>query len=175
MMSQPQSDNRREIAIRLVITALITIAITIAVTLLSTVTGGFASDDSAGERRWTIPIVIHLATVVPAFLIGGFLLIRPKGTTLHKALGRLYIALLLITATATIFIGTPGTGIGGSGFSFIHIFTIMAYVSAPYAIWAAKTGRLQDHKDAMQGMYIGLCIAGAFAMLPGRLLQTALF
>ena len=174
-MSDQKADGRREMMIRLAITATITIAITVGVMLLSTLSGGFASDNHQAERRWTVPIAIHLTTVVPAFVIGGYLLIRPKGTRIHKALGRIYIALLLITATATIFIGEPGTGIMGSGFSFIHIFTLMAYVSVPYAIWAARTGRIQDHKDAMQGMYVGLCIAGIFAMLPGRLLQTAVF
>lgn len=174
-MSQRKLDGRRDVMIRMAITATITVAITIGVTLLSTMSGGFASDNTAGDRRWTVPIVVHLITVVPAFFIGGYLLIRPKRTKLHKAVGRIYMALLLVTATATIFIGEPGTGIAGSGFSFIHIFTVMAYLSIPYAIWAAKTGRIQDHKDAMQGMYIGLCIAGGFAMLPGRLLQTTLF
>ena len=159
----------------ILVTAGITIGITFAMMLLSRATGGFASDMPDGSRQWTWPIVIHLATVLPAFLIGGFLLARPKGTRMHRLLGRLYCALMLATATATLFIRSPGAGILGTGFSAIHLFTIMAYTSVPYAIWLIRRGDVKGHRDAMQGSYIGLCIAGAFAFIPGRLLSVALF
>jgi uncharacterized membrane protein len=45
----------------------------------------------------------HLATIVPAFLIGTYLLIRRKGTPNHKLLGKIYMALMLVTATITLF------------------------------------------------------------------------
>ncbi len=174
-MTNEQRDARNALILRLAITASITIIITLTVTILSARGGGFASNNAGGERVWTIPIIIHLATVLPAFLIGGAMLLLPKGTRNHKLAGRIYVALMLVTATATIFIGTPGTGIGGSGFSFIHIFTVITFMGVPYAIWAAKTGRIDAHRSAMQGMFVGLCIAGGFAMLPGRLLATVLF
>ena len=44
---------------------------------------------------------IHLATVLPCFLIGAWLLLRRKGTTVHKRLGRVYAVLILFTALVT--------------------------------------------------------------------------
>ncbi len=170
-----QKVSRQSFVIQCAITAVITIGITIAVTILSATGSGFASDAPDGMRRWTVPIVVHLATVVPAFFLGGAMLVLAKGTRTHRILGRVYVALMLVTATATIFIGHSGSGIGGSGFSFLHLFTVNTFLCIPYAVWAARTGRIVAHRSAMQGMYIGLCIAGLFSMLPGRLLQTAMF
>ncbi|WBY16737.1 DUF2306 domain-containing protein [Erythrobacteraceae bacterium WH01K] len=164
----------------ILVTGAITVAITIALTLMSAASGGFASDGSAsngagGSRQWTWPIAIHLATVLPAFAIGGFMIARPKGTPLHRLLGRLYCVLMLTTATATLFIRAPGAGLFGTGYSPLHLFTVVAFTTVPYAIWTIRRGNVQAHREAMKGSYIGLCIAGAFAFIPGRLLSTALF
>ena len=156
-------------------TAAITIVITLAMTFLSSNAGGFASDGSGGSREWTWPILIHVATVVPAMVLGGFVLFRRKGTPLHRLLGRTYCVLMLVTATATLFIRNPGHGIGGSGFSAIHIFTLMTFTTVPWAIWSIRRGDVEAHGHAMIGSYIGLCIAGGFALLPGRLLSATLF
>ena len=37
---------------------------------------------------------LHLATVVPAFAIGTWLLVRRKGSPSHRALGRVYLVLI---------------------------------------------------------------------------------
>ena len=37
---------------------------------------------------------LHLATVVPAFAIGTWLLVRRKGSPSHRALGRVYLVLM---------------------------------------------------------------------------------
>mgnify|MGYP003535071541 CR=1 FL=1 len=37
---------------------------------------------------------IHFATVVPAFAIGTWLLVRRKGSLSHRALGRVYLVLM---------------------------------------------------------------------------------
>jgi hypothetical protein len=41
---------------------------------------------------------LHLATVLPAFAIGAFQLIRRKRTPSHKLLGKIYMVLMLVTA-----------------------------------------------------------------------------
>ena len=45
----------------------------------------------------------HLATVLPAFLIGTYLLVNRKGTPTHRMFGKVYISLMLITALLTLF------------------------------------------------------------------------
>ena len=46
----------------------------------------------------------HLATILPAFVIGTYMMIRRKGTPLHRLLGKIYMVLMLVTAVITLFI-----------------------------------------------------------------------
>ena len=47
---------------------------------------------------------VHLATVLAALVIGTWMMLRPKGTPPHKALGRLYVMLMLLSAASTFWI-----------------------------------------------------------------------
>ncbi len=64
--------------------------------------------------RWDLvaaaPLVIkvHLATVLTAFAIGAFQMLGPKGRTMHRVVGWAYVALMLTTAVATLFIPRHG-------------------------------------------------------------------
>lgn len=118
----------------------------------------------------------HLATVVPCFLIGAWLLLRRKGTTLHKRLGRAYAVLILLTAVATL----PMTAEVGprvlDHFGFIHLFSVLVLVSVPAAIYSIRRGNVVAHRRHMVGVYVGgILIAGTFALMPGRLLYSWLF
>jgi uncharacterized membrane protein len=50
-------------------------------------------------------IYIHLSTVLPAFVIGTYLMLNRKGTVNHKALGKIYIPLMIAAAVTALFIG----------------------------------------------------------------------
>ncbi|MGB7373247.1 DUF2306 domain-containing protein [Pontixanthobacter sp.] len=159
---------------------MITVIITLLLTVLSGFTGGFAAysqadGETADNIAVTIPIVIHLATVLPSLVIGGMLLARKKGDRLHKVLGRTYAVLMVVTAITSFWIGRPGTGIAGSGYSFIHAFAVLTLISIPWAVHAARTGNVASHEATMRGLYVGLVIAGLFALLPGRLLANLVF
>lgn len=119
---------------------------------------------------------VHLVTIVPAFLIGTFLLIRRKGSLLHKALGRIYMLLMLFTALVTLFMGAEiGPQLLGH-FGFIHLFSVLVLVSVPRAYFAARKGDIKQHKRNMIGLYVGgILIAGSFTFAPGRLLHSWLF
>ncbi len=45
----------------------------------------------------------HLATVVPAFVLGSYLMLNRKGTPFHKMLGKLYMLQMLIIAIVSLF------------------------------------------------------------------------
>ena len=45
---------------------------------------------------------LHLATVVPDFAIGTWLLVRRKGTPSHRALGRVYLVLMGVAALVSL-------------------------------------------------------------------------
>jgi uncharacterized membrane protein len=118
----------------------------------------------------------HLGTVLPAFLIGTFLLINGKGTPLHKLLGKIYMFLMLVTAIITLFMSAEvGPSLFGH-FGFIHIFSLSVFYTVPAAIFAARKGNIKEHKSNMVGLYIGgMLIAGSFALMPGRLLHGWIF
>lgn len=119
---------------------------------------------------------VHLASVVPAFFIGTYLLIRHKGTPLHKALGRLYMGLMLFTAAVTLVMPAEvGPALFGH-FGFIHLFSVLVFISVPNAYFAIKKGDVKRHRGSMISLYVGgLLIAGSFTFVPGRLLHGVFF
>ncbi len=138
--------------------------------------GGFAvgnGQTAASKLSW--PVIIHLATVIPAIPLGGYILWRKKGDRVHKALGKLWAGMMMVTALVSFAIGQPGTGVGGTGLSFIHIFSVVTVISIPLGIWAIRRGNIRAHYQCMQGPYIGLFIAGFFAFMPGRLMHILVF
>jgi len=119
---------------------------------------------------------LHLATILPAFLIATYLLINRKGSPLHKALGKTYMGLMLFTAMVTLFMPAQVGTAFFSHFGFIHIFSFSVFLTVPMAYFAARTGKLKLHIGNMIGLYMGgILIAGAFAFSPGRLLHTLMF
>lgn len=118
----------------------------------------------------------HLATVLPAFLLGTFLLLCRKGTPLHRALGRCYLLLMLATGLITLAMPAHvGPQVLGH-FGFIHLFSLVTLYCVPAAWLAARRGDVRTHRGNMIGLYVGgLLIAGSFALMPGRLLHSWLF
>lgn len=118
----------------------------------------------------------HLATVLPAFVLGTYLMLRAKGTPNHKRLGKVYLALMVLTSVVTLFM-TAQVGPKFLGhFGLIHLLSLNVIYSAPAAYFAARNGNIQKHKQNMIGLYFfGLIVAGSFAFMPGRLLHHWLF
>jgi len=117
-----------------------------------------------------LPIIIHVATVVPAVPLGGFLLLAPKGTPMHKMLGKVWLVLMLITATSAIFIQSNG------GFSPIHIFIPITFHAAWKVVATARKGDIAGHKKHLVTTYLAaLMIPGiASFAIPGRLMNVML-
>ncbi|HEY0085237.1 MAG TPA: DUF2306 domain-containing protein [Allosphingosinicella sp.] len=116
-----------------------------------------------------IALYVHLFTVVPAVPLGAFVLWAPKGTSTHKLLGRIWAALMMVTAISSFWLQTLNGGL-----SFIHFFSVATLVSIPLSIWRARRGDIKGHLRAMRGVYAGLIAAGLFAMAPGRFLGEML-
>jgi uncharacterized membrane protein len=118
----------------------------------------------------------HLATVLPAFVIGTYMMFARKGNALHRALGKAYMVLMLTTAAISLFMPAVVGPRLLNHFGFIHLFSALAIYSVPNAYFAAKRHDVKAHKYSMIGLYIGgLVIAGGFAFMPGRLLRSWLF
>jgi uncharacterized membrane protein len=125
----------------------------------------------------SLPIKIHVFTVVPAFVLGTWLIFfSRKGARNHRAVGFVYLALMTITAIAALFIHTIMPNGPFFGFSPIHIFSILTLSGVVSALYHAKKHNIPRHKRAMLGVYIGgLLIAGAFTFLPGRIVHQIFF
>jgi len=166
----------RKNALSVAIMALITALITFVLMALSALTGGYSSPE-AMERSGsiTVPIAIHLSTVIPAVLLGPIVLLRRKGDATHRLLGRIWAGLMLTTAIASAFIRAPGGGILGTGYSPIHIFTFWTLICIPLAVWQVRKGKVEVHRQMMGGLYVGLLVAGAFSFIPGRIMGNLVF
>lgn len=125
---------------------------------------------TGGEYRtpaWAL--WIHLATVIPALPLGAFVLWAPKGTRWHKGAGRVWALMMLATAIDSFWIRSLTGGIGP-----IHFFSVLTLFSIPMAICQARRGNIVAHRRTMRGVYIGLLVAGGFAVMPGRILFSLL-
>ncbi|WP_299194438.1 hypothetical protein [uncultured Erythrobacter sp.] len=118
-----------------------------------------------------IAVVFHVTTVIPCVPLGLYLLIAPKGTAMHKQLGKLWVALMVITATSTLFI------YDGMALSWIHIFVPVTYRAAWLIVRSARKGDMKTHRKEIVGLYLGaLMIPGIVAFaLPGRLMNVMMF
>ncbi|KQU85909.1 MULTISPECIES: DUF2306 domain-containing protein [Ensifer] len=118
-------------------------------------------------------VQLHVATVIPAAILGAFLLARPKGTRLHRLLGKIWLALMVVTAFSTFFIHEIKL-VGG--FSPIHLLSIYVLFGSWQTIAAARRHDIPAHRGHVAGMYLGgIVVAGLFTLLPGRLLHASLF
>lgn len=160
-----------------IIGAAVTVLVTLVLMAMVGLSGGFVSgaETPTSRPRISLPIIIHLATVIPAIPLGAVVLWRKKGDAKHKMLGRIWAMLMLATAISSFWIGRPGTGIGGTGFSFIHAFSVWTVLCIPLSVHNARKGKIESHLRAMQGLYIGLLIAGLFSFIPGRIMGSLVF
>ncbi len=143
-----------------------TIAFTLAVMALALVIAG-PRQSSESQPHWAV--VIHLATVLPAFFLGIVVMTMKKGTPLHRMLGRIWGVLMMVTAIDSFCLQGLFGGIGP-----IHIFSVMTLISIPRGIIAIRRGNMKVHERAMTGPFIGLCVAGAFSLIPGRIMGNVL-
>ena len=119
---------------------------------------------------------IHLATVVPCFIIGTMLLLIKKGTRIHKGFGRLYMVLMLFTALVTLFMPAHVGPRILNHFGWIHSFSFLTIYTVPTAYLAIKRGNVKSHKRKMILLYFGaIIIAGGFTFVPGRYLHSVFF
>ena len=119
---------------------------------------------------------LHLFTVIPCFIIGRIMMFLEKGTPLHKALGRIYMILMLFTASVTLFMPAHVGPILFGHFGFIHGFSILTIYTVPTAYLAIKRDDVKKHQRKMILLYVfAIIIAGGFTFAPGRYLHALIF
>jgi len=117
----------------------------------------------------TPAIALHLATALVALLVGLAILARTKGTAAHKALGRVWVGAIAVTALVSFAIR------GDGDFSWIHALSVWSLISIAMGIAAIRRGNVRGHRVWMLSLYAGTAVAGAFTLLPSRLLGKFFF
>ena len=113
------------------------------------------------------PIVqIHAGMALAAVLLTLAIFTLRRGTSLHKGLGRIWVAAMAVVALSSFWI-TELRMLGP--FSPIHLLSIYVLFQLVIGIRAARQGDIARHRAAMKGMaFWGLVVAGAFTFFPGR-------
>lgn len=116
-------------------------------------------------------IMFHVTTVLPCVPLGLYLLLAPKGTAMHKQLGKLWVALMVITALSTIFL-RPNMEL-----TWIHIFVPITLRAAWLTVAKARRGDIKGHRNEIVSLYLGaLMIPGVWAFaIEGRMMNAMLF
>lgn len=122
-------------------------------------------------------VKLHVATVLPAFVLGSWqIFFSAKGSPAHRLAGYVYLALMTVTAITSLFIHAVMPDGPFWGFSPIHLFVPLTLSGVVGALYYARRGDIVRHKRVMIGVYVGaLLVAGAFTLLPGRIMHRVLF
>ncbi|MCM0607471.1 MAG: DUF2306 domain-containing protein [Ideonella sp. WA131b] len=127
------------------------------------------------ELAATKPVIfVHAVSMIGAVALGGWLLVSRKGRTAHRVGGWAWVALMATAAISSLFIRSKFPGFGG--FGPIHLLTLLVMVMLPLGVFMARSHRVEVHRQMMRRLYIGAClVAGAFTLLPGRILGQMLW
>ena len=123
------------------------------------------------QAPWIIQL--HTYCALLSILIGAVQFMRKKGGSSHRLLGRTWVGLMAIVALSSFAIFEIRL-LGP--FSPIHLLSLLTLGTLVVAIQAARAGNIQRHKQALASLYgFGLVLAGAFTLVPGRILHQVLF
>jgi uncharacterized membrane protein len=114
-------------------------------------------------------IIVHLVFALLAVALGPLALLARKGTRPHRAFGYAWVTVMLGAAVSSGFVRSfklPNVG----GYTAIHLLSVVSVVFIALALTYIARGNRSGHQRAMRGVYVGACIAGLFAFLPGRYL-----
>jgi len=127
-----------------------------------------------GYSTWNrVPVAVwpHLATIIVALALTPVMMLRKRGDRLHRQLGWIWVAAMVLTALVSFTIRNAN-----GGFSFIHLLSIWTLVQVPLIVLSARRHKVIAHRSAVRGMTTGaLLIAGFFTFPFNRLLGQWLF
>ncbi len=120
----------------------------------------------------TFAIQLHTAAAMIAILTTIAIFTRARGTATHKTLGWVWIGSMLIVAISSFWITTGGPVMG---YSWIHLLSLFVLTGIVLALRNIRKGDVEGHRGWMIGMvWGGLVVAGAFTLLPGRIMYGVL-
>jgi len=121
------------------------------------------------------PLVIqfHVVAALLALVLGLLQFAGPRGTPRHRIVGRLWVLLMVMVSGSSFFIHELRLF---GPWSPIHVLSVVTLASLGYAIVAVRRGNIAAHRRAMISAYVlGLVVAGAFTLVPGRIMHAVIF
>jgi uncharacterized membrane protein len=116
-------------------------------------------------------VQLHVVTVVPAFLLGIWLLVfSRKGSRWHRSLGALFLTLLVTTALISLFIHRRMPGSPVLGMSPTHLFVPFVLFATWRALDGAFKGNIKQHQRWVMGLFFGALVINGLNnvfLLPG--------
>lgn len=110
-----------------------------------------------------------------AFVLGLVQIAAPKGTLPHRALGWIWVALMLTISGSSFWIHGHSYRMW-QDWSPIHLLSVFTPIMLVFGVVAARRHRIVSHKITMVSIFIGaLVIAGAFTLVPGRIMHRVVF
>lgn len=131
------------------------------------------------EASWVIQV--HAFTAMAAFMLGLVQFAAPKGTLPHRAIGVVWIVLMLVIAVSSIFLRPSVFGYDLpliKWFNWIHILTAVTFFWVALGVARLLRGgeNFKRHGAAFTIIFLGgLVGAGAFTLLPGRIMHQVIF
>ena len=104
-------------------------------------------------------VQMHVATVLPAALLGLWLLVfSRKGSRPHRAVGVAFLTLMVTTALIALFIHrrTPDGPV--FGLSTTHLFVPFVLFATWRAIDGVWKGNISQHRRWVLGMFVGAIV-----------------
>jgi len=103
-----------------------------------------------------VAVQAHVATVIPAALLGLWLLaFSRKGSRSHRAVGVAFLTLMVTTALIALFIHrrTPDGPV--FGLSTTHLFVPFVLFATWRALDGAFRGNISQHRRWVVGLFVG--------------------
>ena len=127
-----------------------------------------------------LAVQLHVITVVPAFVLGTWLLVfSTKGARHHRLAGKVYLTLMVLTSLAAVFVRSfSGLSfeVGPLKLGVIHLFVPLTVHGVWSTLAALRAGNIDAHRGSMRGLYFGgLIIAGLLTFAPGRIMYRMFF
>lgn len=121
----------------------------------------------------SLAIQLHAFAAMTAFVLGVVQFAAPKGTLPHRTIGFVWLALMLTIAISSFWIHSIRLW---GPWSPIHLISIYVLVMVPVAVFFARRHNIRGHAKTVIGMFVGgLLIAGAFTLVPGRIMHAVAF
>lgn len=119
-------------------------------------------------------VAIHMTAALAALALGPLALWARRGRRqrprLHRAAGYAWVTLMVASAVSALFIRDTNLP-NVAGFTPIHLLVPVTLAGLGGSFWFLARGNVAAHRRTMQWLYVGAClVAGAFTLLPGRLL-----